>query len=746
MKNPFDLDSDSDDDGAGPASASCSAVTPRSDRGGLHHHTNPAVTVPPPSNASHPSHVEEVMLEVEPPVPALEPWPAPPAASPQPLSVGNPIVLAAATTLVRTELERPEQLPASPPAHPLPRPRQNATHTTHPMHTPQPAAHSPRAPIAYDDAFLFDAIEHEPTAVHSSRLAGDGRGGASSPPKRKRQSPVAPENKASRVAPPSPSSSPTMGNNGAMSQGGDAPLGPSVLPGTLDAGTVPKLTSAVTATAASTVQQPSSPTPPLPLDEVRTSPPAAHQRKRKRSPPLPTVPDLDLGAGASVADPVGEAPDQRASDKPSPKKPKKKKKKKEKGPAPPPDYMCPQCLAIGKHHVDQCRDIGNPNWKVLPSYVCRKCKVAGHHPECCPTVMSKRAKHKLANVRAKQAKRLRKRCKFCNGPHHPRRECPLTPCKICNGPNHPRKECPLAVPTAGYVCKLCGVAGHYVEHCEKAKTQTPRPPQKPRTPGETNRNTTAKHPVRPECKFWARGSCQKGDKCPFSHDRSMELGEIICRFHVSGNCLKGDTCPYSHDLKLLPCRFFHGKNGRCGRPGCPFSHGAITDGQRLYLDQLEARQSDRAAAVTSPPPKPEQIVAPWAADDDEIVSVRTIAMPPPGEEWEETWSYSSTPSSSVPFAPPPPPPPNVPAPRPPPAKLGVPVLPPPSSLAMPPGWAPGGYRPALLSQAHPTSTPSSLWQTSPPTQAPPPPAHGGAAVDVRKLSDAFVDPTASCFL
>ncbi|XP_009463984.1 PREDICTED: probable E3 ubiquitin-protein ligase makorin-1 [Nipponia nippon] len=49
--------------------------------------------------------------------------------------------------------------------------------------------------------------------------------------------------------------------------------------------------------------------------------------------------------------------------------------------------------------------------------------------------------------------------------------------------------------------------------------------------------------LRPLCRNFARGSCQRGQNCRFSHDRKSAQ---ICRYFQSGFCSYGEQCSYQH--------------------------------------------------------------------------------------------------------------------------------------------------------------------------------------------------------
>ena len=55
-----------------------------------------------------------------------------------------------------------------------------------------------------------------------------------------------------------------------------------------------------------------------------------------------------------------------------------------------------------------------------------------------------------------------------------------------------------------------------------------------------------------DCVFWERGSCDKGDECPFRHDPAkfgtVTKDKIICKYFLVGHCTKGKDCPFSHQV------------------------------------------------------------------------------------------------------------------------------------------------------------------------------------------------------
>lgn len=74
------------------------------------------------------------------------------------------------------------------------------------------------------------------------------------------------------------------------------------------------------------------------------------------------------------------------------------------------------------------------------------------------------------------------------------------------------------------------------------------------------------------CKFFLRGTCQRGNSCPMNHGKSDKA--LLCKHWLRGLCKKGDLCEYLHEynLKKMPECWFFSKYGECSNAECLFLH------------------------------------------------------------------------------------------------------------------------------------------------------------------------------
>lgn len=74
------------------------------------------------------------------------------------------------------------------------------------------------------------------------------------------------------------------------------------------------------------------------------------------------------------------------------------------------------------------------------------------------------------------------------------------------------------------------------------------------------------------CKFFLKGSCQKGHNCQFRHSKSER--SIVCKHWLRALCKKGDACEFLHryDLSRMPECFFFSKFAECSNPECMYQH------------------------------------------------------------------------------------------------------------------------------------------------------------------------------
>lgn len=97
------------------------------------------------------------------------------------------------------------------------------------------------------------------------------------------------------------------------------------------------------------------------------------------------------------------------------------------------------------------------------------------------------------------------------------------------------------------------------------------------------------------CKFWAEGTCKKGDECTFLHSGpqqpniSKSKGYDVCKYYLSGFCTRGEECTYSHDLASFPCKYWHSKKGpsTCNaQENCRYSHESLDSFPHYRLEWL----------------------------------------------------------------------------------------------------------------------------------------------------------------
>eukprot|EP00041_Stephanoeca_diplocostata_P026441 m.713093 g.713093 ORF g.713093 m.713093 type:complete len:513 (+) comp22969_c0_seq7:259-1797(+) len=201
-----------------------------------------------------------------------------------------------------------------------------------------------------------------------------------------------------------------------------------------------------------------------------------------------------------------------------------------------------------------------------------------------------------------------------------------------------------SLPPPQYICKICNIPGHFIYMCPQKSKKKSRKSNKAKASGDNsvhNRRAPPRKIVKQDCIFWAKGSCQNGSKCMFSHDKEPDCGKVVCKYHISGSCMKGDACSYSHNLKLLPCRFFHRsvrgcQHGLLGGDACKFSHDPLTPATTAYLDEQEQAEladtrmpTDVPDADTTAP-----VLRPWA-DEDETPPQETDTAAPLLRPWAD---------------------------------------------------------------------------------------------------------------
>jgi len=100
------------------------------------------------------------------------------------------------------------------------------------------------------------------------------------------------------------------------------------------------------------------------------------------------------------------------------------------------------------------------------------------------------------------------------------------------------------------------------------------------------------------CKFFARGLCNEGTSCRFSHegvqDAAAAQAGMPCPWFAKGYCNEGDACPLVHDGTVtqrqptaVQCKYF--AKGFCSRgDGCNFLHVQSPGFPSIQASQLMA--------------------------------------------------------------------------------------------------------------------------------------------------------------
>ncbi|KAJ4460188.1 putative Cleavage and polyadenylation specificity factor subunit 4 [Paratrimastix pyriformis] len=74
------------------------------------------------------------------------------------------------------------------------------------------------------------------------------------------------------------------------------------------------------------------------------------------------------------------------------------------------------------------------------------------------------------------------------------------------------------------------------------------------------------------CRFFMKGSCPRGNDCPYRHIRPDKA--VVCKHWWRSLCKKGDDCEFLHifDRSRMPECWFFSRNGHCNNEECPFLH------------------------------------------------------------------------------------------------------------------------------------------------------------------------------
>mmetsp|Transcript_26984 Transcript_26984/g.26614 ORF Transcript_26984/g.26614 Transcript_26984/m.26614 type:complete len:250 (-) Transcript_26984:4-753(-) len=121
---------------------------------------------------------------------------------------------------------------------------------------------------------------------------------------------------------------------------------------------------------------------------------------------------------------------------------------------------------------------------------------------------------------------------------------------------------------------------------QEESVQTPSPPIAIIQNKQENKKPDVQRMKRPrpdeskikkvKCKYWAGGTCHKGQDCTYLHEGAQLMKDELCKYFVTDTCIKGDECVYSHDTKKFPCKYFHGVGSCHLGDTCRFSHIRLT--------------------------------------------------------------------------------------------------------------------------------------------------------------------------
>ena len=114
------------------------------------------------------------------------------------------------------------------------------------------------------------------------------------------------------------------------------------------------------------------------------------------------------------------------------------------------------------------------------------------------------------------------------------------------------------------------------------------------------------------CRFLAKGHCQKGEDCPFSHGTEpaapSQKSSVtpLCSFFARGRCQRGDNCPFSHEIEVetssetpfrTTCSFF--SRGKCTRgSNCLYLHTSIEPDHK-ETKHLYTQHTQKTGSISS---------------------------------------------------------------------------------------------------------------------------------------------------